>query len=144
MATTSEVLQRLVQGGALIEDAQNSGLRLLPIFAELISPPPRELAPAAGVLYWVDAGAEDQHHTHFRPYAQAEIIHDRDLRLTDNKGAEVAYIAPIEEWPFMDSEALRQQLSAARRAAQEDVETFTRFVDDCRPRSTPVTHRRKQ
>ena len=72
----SEVLQRLVQGGALIADAQNGGLRLLPIFAELISPPPRELEPATGVLYWVDAGAEDQHHTHIRPYAHTEVIHD--------------------------------------------------------------------
>ncbi|MBE7158639.1 MAG: hypothetical protein INR62_09450 [Rhodospirillales bacterium] len=129
----NDVLQRLVRDGALIEDAHLSGMLLLPIVAELVTPAPGHTPPAAGWLYWVDAGAEDQHHTHFRPYADVQVIHERDVRFTDAAGKQVAYVAPIMEWPLEDYAALRERLAVARHEVAAYQEHFDRFVADCRP-----------
>ena len=108
----------------------------LPIHAELVTPAPGQNPPAVGWLYWVQAWAEDQHHTHALPYAAAEVLHDRDLSLTNGSGRIVAYVAPIAEWPFQDVQSRHEQLAAFRRALSADPawqRHFQSFVADCRP-----------
>ena len=131
------LLQKLIERGSLIDDSQTH-LRLLPIHAEFVQPAPNQEPPAVGWLYWIDAGAEDQHHTHFRPYAFVEVLYDRDLRLLDASGNAVARVTSLDAWPLEHAEAMRERLALARVAISSSpsrIEAWADFVAGCRPRS---------
>lgn len=141
MDAETKILQKLIEGGALIDDTQTH-LRLLPIHAEFVQPAPNQDPPAAGWLYWVDAGAEDQHHTHFRPYAVVEVVHERDLRLTDSTGDIVALVTALDAWSSEHARAMRERLAFARADVSSTPSrdgAWADFVADCRPRPEDAT-----
>ena len=128
MAKEDDILSALVAGGAMISDEANH-IGSLPIHAELLGP------PTARQLYFVQAGAEDQHHTHAIGYDAAEVLYGRDLSLSQD-GKLAAYVAPIAEWPCIDQAAAREALALARNylaATPGAAEAFTDLIAVCRP-----------
>ena len=69
-------------------------------------------------------------------YAKVEVIHDRDLHLTNAYGENVAYVAPLEEWPQTDVQGMKERLALAHQATKATTsrkEAFDRFMAGCRP-----------
>lgn len=100
----------------------------LPIYAALITVP-----SGRRYLYWVDAGAEDQHHTHAREFDTCVIWYDRDLDFS-LRGARVAYMAPFAEWE--ENAAQYEQWLRVAKDALDDPDAranFNRFTADCVP-----------
>ena len=130
--TIEKRLSALVNAGSIIEN-QSLGVNSvqgLPMHAQIV-----RLTDGTRLLYYVEAGAEDQHHTHAIFFNRVAEVHGRDLDFTWND-QRVAYLAPFSEWPEIDAHKMGKQLSAAVAlvTADDDAERrFSRFVEACKP-----------
>lgn len=130
--TIEKRLSALVNTGSIIEHQSlgANSVQRLPIHAQIV-----RLTDGTQLLYYVEAGAEDQHHTHAIVFDRVAEVHRRDLDFTWD-GRRVAYLAPFSEWPEVNAQKMGKQLSAAVALVTADDKVrrrFSRFVEACKP-----------